>query len=465
MTRAKAARKKRKGMQAAIEVSRPMVAGIDVGAEEHFVCGPARGDGEREVRVFRATTAGLQEMAAWLLEQRVESVAMESTYLYWIPVYEVLEAAGLEVVLVNARMLHNVPGRKTDVQDCQWLQRLHSCGLLRGSFRPRDAVCRLRALQRQRANLIEQRSRFVQWMQKALDQMNVRVHRAVSDLTGQTGMAIVRAIVAGERDPLRLAALRDKGCKKSVEAIAEHLTGTWREEHLYNLSMALRLYDEIERTIADYDARLLGEIEALQPDDRRSESVPAHPNASKEKVIRKRGDHGLREGLWRFAGVDLTTIDGISAHSAQVILTEVGTDLNAFPSENHFVSWLRLCPRTPISGGKPLKKRRNGMGASRVAAALRMAAVCIQRSKTALGAAYRRVARHKGAAVAVFSTARKLAHYVYRLLRHGQAYTDIGEALYEARFRQRQLTALTDTAKSLGFTLVAAVEDTPSTAG
>jgi transposase len=466
MTTMSAARKKRrKGTQAAIEVSRPMVAGIDIGSEEHFVCGPANDDGEREVRVFRATTAGLQEMAAWLLELRVESVAMESTYLYWIPVYEVLDAAGIEVVLVNARMLHNVPGRKTDMQDCQWLQRLHSCGLLRGSFRPRDAICRLRALQRQRANLIEERTRFVQWMQKALDQMNVRVHRAVSDLTGQTGMAIVRAIVAGERDPLRLAALRDSGCKNSVETIAEHLAGNWRDEHLYNLSMALRLFDETDRAIADYDARLLREVETLQPEDRRDQVVPRHPNAGKERMIRKRGDQALREALWRFAGADLTTIDGISAHSAQVILTEVGTDLSAFPSENHFVSWLRLCPRTPISGGKPLKKRRNGMGASRVAAALRMAAVSIQRSKNALGAAYRRVARHKGAAVAVVSTARKLAHYVYRLLRHGKAYTDIGEALYEARFRQRQLKALTETAKNLGFTLVAAVEAAPSTAG
>jgi transposase len=466
MTTVKAARKKQKQVaQTTVEVMQPMVAGVDIGSEEHFVCGPARSDGEREVRVFGATTAGLTEMAAWLLAQGVESVAMESTYLYWIPVYEVLEAAGLEVVLVNARMLHNVPGRKTDMQDCQWLQRLHSCGLLRGSFRPRDAICRLRALQRQRASLVEARSRFVQWMQKALDQMNVRVHRAVSDLTGHTGMAIVRAIVAGERDPLRLAALRERSCRKSVAQIAEHLAGNWREEHIFNLSMSLRLFDETDHAIAEYDARLLREVESLQPENRRNEPVPVHPNASKEKLIRKRGDQALREALWRFAGSDLTTIDGISAHSAQVILTEIGTDLNAFPSENHFVSWLRLCPRTPISGGKPLKKRRNGMGASRVAAALRMAAVSIQRSKTALGAAYRRTARHKGAAVAVVSIARKLAHYVYRLLRHGQAYIDFGEAQYEARFRQRQLNALTETAKTLGFTLVVAVEGTPSTAG
>jgi len=444
--------KKRK--RAALEVTRPMVAGIDIGSSEHWVCGPERTDGEREVRVFGATTPRLTEMATWLVEQGVKSVAMESTYIYWIPVYEVLEAAGLDVVLVNARMLHNVPGRKTDMHDCQWLQLLHSCGLLRGSFRPRDAICRLRALQRQRANLIESRSRFVQWMQKALDQMNVRIHRAVSDLTGATGMAIVRAIVAGERDPLRLAALRDKACKNSVETIAEHLAGNWREEHVFNLAMSLRLFDEMGRCIAEYDARLCREMEALQPRDRQSETVPAHPNPGKERVIRKRGDQELRQALWRFAGVDLTTIDGISAHSAQVILTEVGAELNAFPTEKHFVSWLRLCPRTPISGGKPLKKRHNGMGASRVAGALRMAAVSIQRSKTALGAAYRKLARHKSAATAVFAVARKIAQYVYRLLRHGRAYVDVGEAHYEARYRHRRLASLTETARELGFTLI-----------
>jgi transposase len=451
---ARARKKKRTAKRAAIGMMNPMVAGIDIGSTEHWVCGPEGPNGERQVRVFGATTPQLKEMAAWLLEQGVKSVAMESTYVYWIPVYEVLEAAGLEVVLVNARMLHNVPGRKTDMHDCQWLQMLHSCGLLRGSFRPRDAICRLRALQRQRANLIESRSRFVQWMQKALDQMNVRVHRAVTDLTGHTGMAIVRAIVAGERDPLRLAALRERTCKNSVETIAEHLTGTWREEHLFNLATSLRLFDEMERAIAEYDERLRHEVEALQPEDRRTEPVPAHPNPAKERLIGKRGDQALRKALWRFAGADLTTIDGISASSAQVILTEVGIEMNAFPTEKHFVSWLRLCPRTPISGGKPLKKRSKGMGASRVASTLRMAAVSIRRSKTALGAAYRKVARHKGAAVAVFATARKLAQYVYRLLRHGRAYVDIGELQYEARYRQRRVAALTEAAKELGLTLV-----------
>jgi transposase len=448
-------KKKRTAKRAAIQTMNPMVAGIDIGSTEHWVCGPERADGERQVRVFRATTAQLKEIAAWLREQGVQSVAMESTYIYWIPVYEVLEAAGLNVVLVNARMLHNVPGRKTDMHDCQWLQMLHSCGLLRGSFRPRDAICRLRALQRQRANLVESRSRFVQWMQKALDHMNVRVHRAVTDLTGHTGMAIIRAIVAGERDPFRLAALREKTCKNSVETIAEHLTGNWREEHLFNLATSLTLFDEIERLIAQYDERLLHEVQALQPDDRRTEPVPIHTNPAKERLIRRRGGQALREALWRFAGADLTTIDGISASSAQVILTEIGSDMNAFPTEKHFVSWLRLCPRTPISGGKPLKKRRNGMGPSRVAGTLRMAAVSVRRSKTALGAAYRKVARHKGADVAVMATARKLAQYVYRLLRHGRPFVDVGELQYEARYRQRRVAALTDAANELGLILVA----------
>lgn len=455
---APASKKKQRKKTPALETTRPMVAGIDIGSKEHWVCGPQRDGAEREVRVFGATTPELKAMAAWLIEQGVISVAMESTYIYWIPVYEVLVAAGLEVVLVNARMLHNVPGRKTDMHDCQWLQLLHSCGLLRGSFRPEDAICRLRAMQRQRANLVETRSRFVQWMQKSLDQMNVRVHRAVTDLTGITGMAIVRAIVAGERDPMRLAALRARSCKQSAHAIAQHLTGNWREEHLFNLATSLRLFDEAERAIAEYDDRLLREVEALQPEERKQEPVPAHPNTGKERVIRKRGDQPLREALWRFANVDLTTIDGLSASSAQVILTEVGTDLHAFPTEKHFVSWLRLCPRRPISGGKPVKGRRNGTGASRIAAVLRMAAVSVQRSKTALGAAYRRIARHRGAAIAVFAVARKIAQHVYRALRHGQAYLDIGEQLYEARYDQRRLLALRESAGQLGYELIPKAE-------
>jgi transposase len=431
-----------------------MVAGLDVGSSQHWVCGPARGDGNPNVRVFGTMTSQLNELADWLIEEGVESVAMESTYVYWIPIYELLESRGVEVVLVNARQLHNVPGRKTDFSDCQWLQLLHSCGLLRGSFRPGDAITRLRAIQRQLANLVEERTRCVQWMQKALDQMNVQVHRAVTDITGMTGMAIIRDIVAGERDPVRLAVHRVGRCYKSEVEIAQYLAGTWRDEHLFNLASALRLYDVLEHEIVSYQTRLLQELATLQPPERQDEPVPPHPNRAKEKALKARGEQPLRTTLWRFAGVDLTRIDGISTGAAQVILTEVGSNLAAFPSEDNFVSWLRLCPRTPISGGKPLRKRRNGLGANRIASVLRMAATALQRSKTALGASFRRIARFKGGAIAVFATARQLARLIYRMLRYGHDYVDIGEKAYELRFQTRRLAAITQTARSLGYTLV-----------
>ena len=438
----------------ALPVVRPQVAGIDIGSTEHWVCGPGAADATPNVRVFGTTTDALNALADWLVAQHVESVAMESTSVYWIPLYELLEARGMEVVLVNARQLHHVPGRKTDVSDCQWLQLLHSCGLLRGSFRPAEAIVRLRALQRQMGNLVAERTRCVQWMQKALDQMNVQVHRAVADLTGITGMAIVRAIVAGERDPTTLAAHRDPRCRKSVDGIARYLTGTWRNEHLFTLASALRLYDAFGAELAAFETQLLAELTALEPPARRSEPVPVHPNPAKETAIRGRGEQAIRTTLWRVAGVDLTRIDGISTKVAQIVVTEVGANLAAFPSEDAFVSWLRLCPRTPISGGKPLKKRRNGLGANRIAAALRMAATTVQRSQTALGASYRRVARHKGAAVAVFATARHLAQLIYRMLRFGQDYVDVGAQAYERRFQLRRLAGITHAAKSLGFTLV-----------
>ena len=407
------------------------------------------------MRTFGTTMEQLQHLADWLLEQGVESVAMESTSVYWIPLYELLESCGIEVLLVNARQLRHVPGRKTDMRDCQWIQLLHSCGLLRGSFRPHEMIVRIRTLHRQLSTLMAESTRFVQWMQKALDQMNVQIHHAVTDLTGQTGMAIVRAIVEGERDPVRLAALRDGRCKKSSREFAEHLRGNWRDEHLFNLKSALKLYDMTQREIAAYEARILEEIRALQPVEHRDESVPKHPNAIKEKAIRRRGGHHLRTELWRFAGVDLTRIDGIGTEAALTLLTEAGLDLTAFPSEKHFVSWLRLAPKTAFSAGKPLRyKKANGTGSTRAAAVLRMAAVSLKHSKTALGAAFRRKARHKGWSVAVFSMARRLAVLVYRMLRYGQDYIDIGEACYEDRFRRRRLAGLTDAAKSLGFKLV-----------
>ena len=447
--------KRKRSRSTALSRIHPQVAGIDLGSREHWVCAPEVTPRKPNVRTFGTTMEQLQHLADWLLEQGVESVAMESTSVYWIPLYELLESCGIEVLLVNARQLRHVPGRKTDMRDCQWIQLLHSCGLLRGSFRPHEMIVRIRTLHRQLSTLMAESTRFVQWMQKALDQMNVQIHHAVTDLTGQTGMAIVRAIVDGERDPVRLAALRDGRCKKSSREFAEHLRGNWRDEHLFNLKSALKLYDMTQREIAAYEARILEEIRALQPVEHRDESVPKHPNAIKEKAIRRRGGHHLRTELWRFAGVDLTRIDGIGTEAALTLLTEAGLDLTAFPSEKHFVSWLRLAPKTAFSAGKPLRyKKANGTGSTRAAAVLRMAAVSLKHSKTALGAAFRRKARHKGWSVAVFSMARRLAVLVYRMLRYGQDYIDIGEACYEDRFRQRRLAGLTDAAKSLGFKLV-----------
>jgi DNA-binding HxlR family transcriptional regulator len=290
-------------------------------------------------------------------------------------------------------------------------------------------------------------------MQKALDQMNVQVHRAVSDLTGKTGLAMVRAIVAGERCPRALAQFRDPRCKKSLDEIAEHLTGTWREEHLFNLTMGVRLFDHLQTMIAEYDAQLSRWLHDLQPPERRDRAVPAHPDPAKEKALRSRGDQATRTTLWRVAGVDLTRIGGISSTAAQIVLTEIGLQLDTFPDEKRFVSWLRLSPKTAISGGKPLPKRPKGTGAIRVAGVLRMAALSLRNSQTALGAYQRRLARRKGGAVAIFATARKLAVLIYRMLRYGQDYVDEGARASEARFHSRRLSALRSTAHQLGFEL------------
>lgn len=446
--------RKRRPQASALPVVQPQVAGVDVGSRSHWVCAPPHHDGSPKVRVFDTTTPDLCELVAWLQTEDVRSVAMESTGVYWIPLYELLESHGFEVVLVNARMFKSVPGRKTDMQDCQWIQQLHSCGLLSGSFRPHESICAVRALQRQSASFVQQRSRAVQWMQKALDQMNVQVHHAVTDLMGATGQAILRAIVDGERDPSKLAALRDHRCKKSEQQIAKHLTGTWRDEHLFNLKMALRHYDEMQALIEAYDGEIKEHLERMTPPDRHDTSPPPHPNATKERAIRKRAEQPMRDKLYRLTGVDLLRIDGVSTGVAQVVISEAGFDLRAFPTEKHFVSWLRLSPQRPVSGGKVLKKRAKGTGSSRIAAVLRMAASSLRRSRTALGAAFRRIARRKDYATAVFATARKLAQLIYRTLRFGQQYLDIGERAYEERYHQARIAGLRSSAKSLGYHIV-----------
>ena len=385
----------------------------------------------------------------------MDSIAMESTGVYWIAPHEVLEAESFQILLVDTRQLARVPGRdrKTDPTDCEWIQRLHSCGLLKGSFRPREDVCMLRTLVRDKANLVAESGDWVRRMQKSLDQMNVRVHRAVSDIDGVTGIAILQAIANGERDARKLAKLRDPRCHKSEEEIAEQLNGHWREDHLFSLQQALKMHKAIQERIVDYDREILRKLATMQPEEFREQAAPKVKNPQKAKAIKKRGEEPMREALYRMSGVDLTTIDSIGVETVQVVLSEYGPDLSRFPTEKEFVSHLTLAPRIRMSGGKPVRKKQRNTASTRVASALRMAALSLRHSQTALGAYYRRIARRIAGDVAVFATARKLATLIYRLLRWGQPYVDEGAIAFENRYRQQRIGRLAATAKQLGFHL------------
>jgi transposase len=431
------------------------VAGIDLGSERHWVCAPTVDRSAREVADFGATTAELIRMAEWLLERKVKSAAMESTGVYWIAPHEVLEGRGIEMLLVDTRQLAQVPGRsqKTDPVDCEWIQRLHSCGLLRGSFRPKEQICMLRTLVRDKGNLVAESADWLRRMQKSLDQMNVRVHRAVSHIDGETGMAILRAIVEGERDALKLAQLRDPHCRKSEKEIAEQLTGHWREDHLFSLRQALKMYDALQKGIAEYDQEILRKLGELEREECHGQEAPKVKNPEKARNIRKRGQEPMREALYRMSGVDLTTIDAIGVETIQVVLTEYGPDLSCFPTEKQFVSHATLAPRRRTSGGKPVRKKKRNSASSRVAAALRMAALSQRHSLTALGASYRHLAARLGADVAVFATARKLATHIYRLLCWGQQYIDQGAEAFEKRFQDRYIKSLKAKARKAGYQL------------
>jgi len=441
-----------------LPVVRRNVAGIDLGSERHWVCAPAVDGTGREVADFGATTPELIRMARWIKERTVESVAMESTGVYWVAPHEVLEAAGLEVRLVDTRQLARVPGRnkKTDPTDCEWIQRLHSCGLLTGSFRPKEQVCMLRTLIRDKANLVAEAGDWVRRMQKSLDQMNVRVHRAVSDLDGVTGMAIVRAIVEGERDARKLAQLRDRRCRKSEEEIAEQLSGHWREDHLFSLRQGLKMYDAVQEQIAAYDQEILRKLAEMEPEELRGQPAPPVRNPQKAKAIKKRGQEPMRQALYRMSGVDGTQIDAIGVETIEVVYSEYGPDLSRFTTEKQFVSHATLAPRVPKSGGKPVKKKKRNSASTRVAAALRMAALSLRHSETALGAYYRSIARRIGGDVAVFATARKLATLIYRLLRWGQPYADEGAEAFEKRYQQQRIKSLAAKATELGYQLTPA---------
>jgi len=439
-----------------LPLMRRNVAGIDLGSERHWVCAPTRDGSGREIAHFGATTPELVRMGEWLKARQVESVAMESRGVYGIAPHEILEAQGFKMLLVDTRQLARVPGRdkKTDPTGCEWIQRLHSCGLLRGSFRPEETVCMLRTLVRDKANLVAESGDWVRRMQKSLDQMNVRVHRAVSDIDGVTGMAILRAIVGGERDGRKLARLRAPRCRKSEKEIAEQLSGHWREDHLFSLQQALKMYDAVQERITAYEKEILGKLGEMERHELRGQTPPPLPNSNKAKMIRTRGQEAKRLALFRMSGVDVTHIDAIGVESVEVVLSEYGPDLSRFPTERQFVSHVTLAPHVPTSGGKAVKKKKKRNSAStRVAAALRMAALSLRHSQTALGAYYRKIAQRRGGDIAVFATARKLATLIFRLLRWGQAYVDEGAEAYEKRYRQMRIGRLNDTAKQLGYQL------------
>ncbi len=441
--------RKPRGQAQPLSIAYPNACGIDIGARSHFVAVPADRD-EEPVREFAAFTADLAALVHWLRRCGITAVAMESTGVYWIPLYEMLDAAGFEVHLVNARHVKTVPGRKGDVLDCQWLQQLMSFGLLRGCFRPADEICALRAVWRHRDMLLSYQARHVQPLQKALTQMNVQLHHVITDLMGVTGQAIVRAIAAGERDARTLAAMRDRRIKADESEIAAALQGHWRDEHLFAMKQALALVDAYSEQIRLCDGELERLLQALKahalPEDglgARKRSTPAR-NAPR---------FDARTALFEASGVDLTRIPGIDTSTALKVVSETGTDLRRFPTVKHFTSWLGLCPGTKISGGKVLSSATKRCD-NRAAQALRMAAQALRKSQSALGAYHRRLCGRMDRPKAITATAHKLARLIYFMLTKGQDYVDAGQQYYEERYRERVVQNLSKRAQSLGFQLV-----------
>lgn len=426
-------------------------AGLDIGAEEIYACVPEDSAPEN-VRCFGTYTAALHELARWLQDCAVDTVALESTGVYWIPIYEVLAEYGFALYLVNARHVKNVSGRKSDILDCQWLQQLHTYGLLRGSFRPSEEICTVRALVRQRDMLIRQRAAHIQHMQKALEQMNVKLTEVVADITGVTGMHIIRAILRGERDPLTLAQYRQPGCRHSRVEIAQALEGHYRREHVFTLQQAVALYDTYSQHIQACDA----ELDALYAQFEPPIDLVEHPLPPATKRQRpgkgNRPTFDLRQALYQVAGTDLTQIDGVNVLVAQTVITEVGVDMSQWATVKHFTSWLGLCPNNQITGGK-VKRRGRRKTKNRAALVLRMAAQSLSRSQSALGAYYRRMRAKHGAEKANICAAHKLARIIYFMLKNHSQYQDMGPEAYDERFRQRRIRNLQRQARQLGFRL------------
>ena len=438
-----------KGRQAALPIVHERAAGIDIGSRFHVVAVPPDISDE-PVQSFQAFTADLERMADWLVRVGVTTVAMESTGVYWVPVFEILEDRGIDVILANARDAKAVPGRKTDVNDAQWLQRLHSYGLLRASFRPGREIAALRSYLRLRERHLDYGAAHIQHMQKALTFMNLQLHHVVTDITGVTGMRIVRAIVAGERDPDVLAAMRDVRCKSSVETVRLALDGNYQPEHIFALTQALTLYDAYQARVAECDAEiehaLAGLIQHIATPD-----VPL-PDPRHRTKQPNAVSFDVRPILYQLVGVDLTQIHGIGPYLALRLVAECGTNLDRWPTAKHFTSWLTLSPGNKISGGKVLSAHTRKT-TNRVTAHLRLAAVTVGRTNTALGAFYRRLAARIGKAKAVTATARKIAIHFYNAMRFGTTYADRGADHYEQHYRDRVIKNLHRRAAEFGFTL------------
>lgn len=426
-----------------------MAAGIDIGSKSHFVAIP-EGCDDVCVKEFTSFTPDLYKLADWLENCGIKTVAMESTGVYWIPLYELLDSRGFEVALVDAGKVKNVSGRKTDVLDCQWLQQLHTYGLLRGAFRPVEQVCKLRAYMRQRSMLIKHAATHVQHMQKALSQMNLQLHNVISDITGETGMKIIRAIVTGEHNPQVLATYRDPRCKSSVFIIEQSLTGSYREEHLFSLSQALELYDVYQKKIIACDIQIEKQLSVFK---QQFTTVCAIKKEKPRQRSKNEPSFDLTSHLQRIVGVDLTAIPGIGALSALRIISEVGLDMSRWGNSKQFASWLGVCPGNNVSGGKSLSsksKRTSNYAAS----TFRMAASTLHHNNSALGAFFRRLKSRLGAPKATTAAAHKLAVILYDMIKNQTEYKETGQDYYEKQYRDRLIKNLYLKAKSLGLELV-----------
>jgi transposase len=438
-----------------LEIIHPNAAGIDIGSREIYVA-PPEAAGRDAVRKYGTYTPDIEMMVRWLKECGVTTVAMESTGVYWIGVYEALERAKIEVCLVNGRHQKNVPGRKSDVQDCQWLRDLHRVGLTRASFRPRGDIVVLRGYMRQRENLINQRSVQVNLMQKAMVEMNVRLEVVVSDVTGQTGLRIMRAIAAGERDKEKLAALRDRRCKGSLEEFIKALSAVYREEQVFILKQALSIYDFYGEQIERCEKAIMKQFESIEVEDDQT-PLPPLPELGQtsKKSSHSKNDpyYDARAQVYRLTGVDLTEITGIMGSIAQTIISEIGLDMSRWPTVKHFCAWLGLSPRNEITGGK-VKRSKKAKGNERVALALRRAAQSAAKSKSEIGAYYRKMKTRKDAPHAISATAHKLARIVYTMLKHRTAFKYASTEAFEQKQREREVKRLHKQASKLGFQLV-----------